>query len=246
MLWSFAYLAVRNLFALLPLLARSPRSKELEILLLRHELAILRRQSGRPHLGRVDRALLAALSRSLAPTRVDELPGEARDVAGVAPPARRSRLDVSTEEARAAALPARRRDADRARAGGGDRRLQPLPNGRGVHGLRRPRPLRALFGRAAAARIDHQGRQRAHTSAAGRVGLARTPPPQRRLSARAPPTRPGRRRDRARLALPATPPPALATDGRPRQTAKKIVVACARELAGFVWAIATDQPLRSS
>jgi len=65
LLWSFVYLAVRNLFALVPLLARSPRSKELEILLLRHELAILRRQSGRPRLSRVDRALLAALSRSL-------------------------------------------------------------------------------------------------------------------------------------------------------------------------------------
>jgi putative transposase len=65
LLWSFAYLAVRNLFALVPLLARSPRSKELEILLLRHEVAILGRQSGRPHLTRVDRALLAALSRSL-------------------------------------------------------------------------------------------------------------------------------------------------------------------------------------
>src|SRR2546427_530236 len=92
------------------------------------------------------------------------------------------------------------------------------PNGRGVHGLRRRRSLRALFGRAAAARIDHQGRQRTRTSAAGRVGLARTPPPQRRLSARAPPTRPGRRCDRARLALPATPARPLATDGRPRQT----------------------------
>jgi transposase len=31
--------------------------------------------------------------------------------------------------------------------------------------------------------------------------------------------------------------------GKPHQ---KIVVACARELAGFVWAIATDQPLRST
>ena len=65
MLWSFVYLAVRNLFALVLLLARSRRSKELEMLLLRHELAILRRQTGRPHLTRVDRALLAALSRSL-------------------------------------------------------------------------------------------------------------------------------------------------------------------------------------
>jgi transposase len=34
----------------------------------------------------------------------------------------------------------------------------------------------------------------------------------------------------------------MAARGKPRQ---KIVVACARELAGFVWAIATNQPLRA-
>jgi putative transposase len=65
LLWSFAYLAVRNLFALVWLLARPCRSKKLEILVLRHELAMLRRQARRPKLTRADRALLAALSRSL-------------------------------------------------------------------------------------------------------------------------------------------------------------------------------------
>ena len=65
MLWSFVYLVVRNLFALVWLLGRPRRSKELEILVLRHELAILRRQATRPKLTRADRALLAALSRSL-------------------------------------------------------------------------------------------------------------------------------------------------------------------------------------
>src|SRR5215207_10956758 len=64
-LGSFVYLTVRSLFALVPLLARSGRSKELEILVLRHELAILRRTTGRPHLTPGDRALFAALSRSL-------------------------------------------------------------------------------------------------------------------------------------------------------------------------------------
>jgi hypothetical protein len=64
-LWSFVYLVVRNLFALVWLLGRPRRSKELEILVLRHELALLRRQPSRPRLTRADRALLAALSRSL-------------------------------------------------------------------------------------------------------------------------------------------------------------------------------------
>ena len=65
MLWSFIYLAVRSVFALVPLLARSDRSKELEILVLRHELAIVRRQARRPRLTPADRALLAAVSRAL-------------------------------------------------------------------------------------------------------------------------------------------------------------------------------------
>jgi hypothetical protein len=66
LLWSFLYLVVRNLFALVWLLGRSRRSKELEILVLRHEMAILRRQTSRPKLTRADRTLLTVLSRSLA------------------------------------------------------------------------------------------------------------------------------------------------------------------------------------
>jgi hypothetical protein len=42
-----------------------PRAKELEILVLRHELSILRRQVGRPQFEPHDRLLLAALSRVL-------------------------------------------------------------------------------------------------------------------------------------------------------------------------------------
>jgi putative transposase len=65
LVWSFVYLAVRTLFALVWLLARPRRSKELEILVLRHEVAMLRRQARQPRPTRADRALLAALSRSL-------------------------------------------------------------------------------------------------------------------------------------------------------------------------------------
>jgi putative transposase len=44
---------------------RSERSKELEILVLRHQLQVLQRQVGRPRLRPADRLLLAAVSRSL-------------------------------------------------------------------------------------------------------------------------------------------------------------------------------------
>jgi putative transposase len=64
-LWSFAYLGQCRLLQLVALLCRSERSKELEILLLRHELAILRRQPRRAPVRPVDRALLAALARAL-------------------------------------------------------------------------------------------------------------------------------------------------------------------------------------
>jgi hypothetical protein len=60
MAFSFLYLAVR---ALLGTLVRSRRGldvKDIELLVLRHELEILRRQVGRPKLGLPDRALLAA------------------------------------------------------------------------------------------------------------------------------------------------------------------------------------------
>jgi hypothetical protein len=61
----FVDIVVCRLFALVLLLARSDCSKELEILVLRHELAILRRQARRPQLAPRDTLLLAALSRIL-------------------------------------------------------------------------------------------------------------------------------------------------------------------------------------
>jgi putative transposase len=65
---SLAYWVVRRLFELLILFGRSERAKELEILVLRHELQVLRRQVGRPRLRSADRVLLAAFSQlSLRP-----------------------------------------------------------------------------------------------------------------------------------------------------------------------------------
>ena len=62
---SLVCLTLCRLFAVVVLLCRSQRSKELEILVLRHELGVLRRQARQPQQRPVDRVLLAALSRSL-------------------------------------------------------------------------------------------------------------------------------------------------------------------------------------
>ena len=60
------YLIFRQLVAWLGLLTRSSRSKNVEILVLRHEVAVLRRQVRRPRLSWADRAVCAALTRLLS------------------------------------------------------------------------------------------------------------------------------------------------------------------------------------
>ncbi len=64
-LWSFAYLAVRRVLSLALLVLRTSGSKEIEILVLHHELEILGRNQPRPPLDAADRAWLAALRRLL-------------------------------------------------------------------------------------------------------------------------------------------------------------------------------------
>jgi putative transposase len=63
------YLALCRTIQLLALLVRGDAAKDLEILVLRHQLAVLRRQVPRPRFEPADRALLAALSRVLPRAR---------------------------------------------------------------------------------------------------------------------------------------------------------------------------------
>ena len=65
MVLSVLYVAFQRILQLVPLLVRSADSKELEIVVLRQELAILRRQVHRPALRPADRWFLAAASRLL-------------------------------------------------------------------------------------------------------------------------------------------------------------------------------------
>jgi putative transposase len=63
--WSLCYFVLRRLLQLAALRFRPDEFKELEIVVLRHELAVLRRQLARPELSASDRVFLAAASRLL-------------------------------------------------------------------------------------------------------------------------------------------------------------------------------------
>ncbi len=59
------YLLFCQVLRWLALLARSAATKDAELLVLRHEVAVLRRQVARPRMDWADRAVLAGLARLL-------------------------------------------------------------------------------------------------------------------------------------------------------------------------------------
>ena len=66
-------MAVLRVFGWLALLARSDHAKDVEILILRHQVAVLQRQVKTPRLSWADRAVLAALARLLPSGHVRQL-----------------------------------------------------------------------------------------------------------------------------------------------------------------------------
>ena len=84
MLPKLAYLTLCRSIQLLALLGRGNASKDLEILVLRHRLSMLRRQVPCPRLEPTDRALLAAVSRVLPRARWSCFLVSARRCAGTA------------------------------------------------------------------------------------------------------------------------------------------------------------------
>jgi hypothetical protein len=69
MLLSFIYLVLVSLLELLIRRGRPAQVKDIELIVLRHQLEVLRRQVERPRLRSSDRAFLAAASRVLPPRR---------------------------------------------------------------------------------------------------------------------------------------------------------------------------------
>jgi putative transposase len=59
------YLMLSQLMQWAVLVARDSAAKDVELLVLRHEVAVLRRQVARPRVDRADRAVLAGLARLL-------------------------------------------------------------------------------------------------------------------------------------------------------------------------------------
>src|SRR5258705_10820905 len=73
MLLRLPYLALTGMFTLIRLLPMSDLDKNVEILTLRHELAILQRQIDKPRLTPPDRAFLAALPHRLPRPKLRQL-----------------------------------------------------------------------------------------------------------------------------------------------------------------------------
>jgi putative transposase len=87
------YLMLARVLSWLTLLARSDATKDVEILVLRHEVALLRRHNPRPKLTWAGRALLSALSR-LLPVDLRRL-RLTKNAAALARPTRRRPLELS-------------------------------------------------------------------------------------------------------------------------------------------------------
>jgi hypothetical protein len=93
-LFGLACLLMIRLFDWLALLTSGDTSKDVEILVLRHEVAVLRRQVTRPKPPWADRAMIAAFGAAAAKTPVAAPDRDARHSAHLAPAHRQEQMDL--------------------------------------------------------------------------------------------------------------------------------------------------------
>jgi hypothetical protein len=91
MLFSLLYFLGRRL---LGAGSRPQDEKDIELLVLRHQVKVLKRQVKRPRLHRLDRVLLAAASRAMTRRNLVLVRGEAGDPAPLASGTRQEEVDI--------------------------------------------------------------------------------------------------------------------------------------------------------
>ena len=100
---SIFYLILRGLLRFVPS-GEEGREREVEILVLRHQLKVLSRKAGRPNLRRADRVFLsAAAPRMLPRERRKPLPRHSGDAPSLAPGTGQTQVDLPKEARRAPA-----------------------------------------------------------------------------------------------------------------------------------------------
>ena len=130
MLFKIVYLLVRRILCLAVLISRSDLSKDAELLVLRHENAVLRRHVGRVRYGPADRLWLAALARLIPRRRWAAIFPITPGAAGLAPQAGRGQ--IRHEQAAHVRPPADRTGQDPPRRP--PREENPLWGHRRIHG----------------------------------------------------------------------------------------------------------------
>ena len=115
---SFLYRLVQRVVELARIHRMDAVAQEAEILVLRHQLAVLRREVARPRFSWSDRALVATLAKLVPTGTLGGVPRHPRDDPSLTPRTRGKALDLSSASRRPSVVSAGDPRADRAPGAG--------------------------------------------------------------------------------------------------------------------------------